>query len=161
MQSTKWWKCDLQVATPAWDFKFAAGDNFDFLDEKERVRFADLYMKAVLATGVEIIALADHNTHEWIDIMREAGARNGVIVFPGCEVTTGTGADGVHLLVIGDRTRTGRDFDQLLAGAIGFDHEHPRFIEHSGQNVPATAGKTLTQILDTCPTTTWSWRRTR
>lgn len=89
MQPTKWWKCDLQVATPAWDFKFAAGDNFDFLDDKDQVRFADLYMKRVKAGGVEVIALADHNTHGWIDIMCAAGERNGVIVFTRVPVTLG------------------------------------------------------------------------
>ncbi|HEY7119371.1 MAG TPA: hypothetical protein VH475_22460, partial [Tepidisphaeraceae bacterium] len=91
MQLTKWWKCDLQVATPAWDFSLPPGNNFDLLNEAERARFADLYMNSVRANGVEVIALADHNTSEWIDIMRDAGARNGVVVFPGCEVTTGTG----------------------------------------------------------------------
>jgi energy-coupling factor transporter ATP-binding protein EcfA2 len=150
-QSTKWWKCDLQVATPAWRFELPVGNNFDFLDHKDQTRFADLYMKMVRARGVEVIALADHNSHEWIDLMCEAGNRNGVIVFPGCEVTTGTGADGVHLLIIGDRCRTSRDFDQLLAGEIGFDSDHPRFHDDSGQKVPSSSRKTLMQILDDLP----------
>ncbi|HEY7089688.1 MAG TPA: hypothetical protein VH518_16440, partial [Tepidisphaeraceae bacterium] len=48
--------------------------------------------------------------------------------------------------------RTTRDFDQLLAGAIGFDHEHPRFYEDGrGKKVPASSKKTVTQILDDLP----------
>jgi hypothetical protein len=151
MQPSKWWKCDLQVATPAWRFHLPAGSNFDLLSEEDRSRFANLYIQTARARGVEVIAIADHNTHEWIDVMKAAGDRNGVIVFPGCEVTTGTGADGVHLLIIGDRHRSGRDFDQLLAGALGFDADHPRFHDNGNGSVPAASSKTLMQILDDLP----------
>lgn len=148
MQPTKWWKCDLQVATPAWKFELPPGDNFDFMTDGDRKRFADLYIHSLKARGVEVIALADHNTHEWIDVVKAAGERHGVIVFPGCEVTTGSGADGIHLLVIGDRNKTGRDFDQLLAGNLGFDVAHPRFHDNGE---PASSAKSLTQILDDLP----------
>src|ERR1700680_1317671 len=103
MQHTKWWKCDLQVATPAWQFNLPSGDNFDLLDEKDQGRFADLYIGSLKGRGIAVIALADPTTLAWIDIMKAAGDRNGVIVFPGCEVTTGSGADGIHLLIIGGR----------------------------------------------------------
>lgn len=121
------------------------------LDASEQARFADVYMAAVKAKGVEVIALADHNTHDWIDVMCAAGARNGIVVFPGCEVTTGSGSDGIHLIVIGDRSKTGRDFDHLLAGVIGFGEGHPRFHDEAGKRVPGSSGKMLTQILDDLP----------
>lgn len=151
MNRTKWWKCDLQVATPAWDFQFAAGANYRLDVPEERVRFLDDYMRAVQAAGIEVIALADHNTGEWIDETKAAGNRHGVVVFPGCEITTHTGADGVHLVIVGDLDQTSRDFDLLIHGSLGFNHEHPPFRAHGGERVPGSSSKTLNQILDDLP----------
>jgi len=149
---TRWWKCDLQVATPAWDFRLPAGSSYDFTRAEDRLAFATVYMEAVKASGVEVIALADHNTGEWIDVMVEAGEAACVVVFPGCEITTGTGADGAHLILIGGRERTSRDFDRLLVSPVGFDEaNHPRHRIVGGTPVPGSAGNTITQILEDLP----------
>ncbi|MET3515635.1 energy-coupling factor transporter ATP-binding protein EcfA2 [Pseudacidovorax sp. 1753] len=158
MSMTKWWKCDLQVATPAWDFTFPAGSNYRLKDAdatlaaNERARFLDDYMKALQAQGVEVIALADHNTGDWIDDAKAAGRRHGVIVFPGCELTTSSGKDGAHLIVIGDRDKTTRDFDRLVYGAFGYDqagNQPYRMI--GGKLEPAPSSKSICQLLDDLP----------
>lgn len=157
MATTRWWKCDLQVATPAWDFAFPPGSNYDLrsadsaVRQAERIRFLDAYMARLKEQGVELIALADHNTGEWIDDAKAAGIRNGVVVFPGCEITTQTGADGVHLLIIGDPSKTSQDFDRLIHGTLGFGQNNPPFHEIGGKKVPASSQHTLTQILDGLP----------
>jgi DNA repair ATPase RecN len=148
---TKWWKCDVQIATPAWKFTMPANANYDLTTEAGKRQFADRYMDELLAKGIEVIVLADHNTGNWIDVMAEAGKRKGVIVFPGCEVTTGSGADGIHIIVIGERNKTSHDFDLLFAGALGFNDEHPRYHRHGEENVPGSSGKTILQILDDLP----------
>lgn len=151
MGNTKWWKCDLQVATPAWDFRFPAGTAYRLDEPLERARFLDDYMAAMRAAGIEVIALADHNTGEWIDDAKAAGVRHDVLVFPGCEITTHTGSDGVHLLILGDLDKTSQDFDRLIFGALGFDHEHPPFTQQGDKRVPGSSSKTLIQILDSLP----------
>lgn len=108
-------------------------------------------MSALKAKDIEIIVIADHNSHDWIDEMKAAGARNDIIVFPGCEVTTGSGADGIHIGIIGHRSKTAQDFDRLLAGALGFSDAHPRFIEHGKKKQPGSSGKTVIQILEDLP----------
>jgi energy-coupling factor transporter ATP-binding protein EcfA2 len=149
---TKWWKCDLQVATPAWRFEVPADGGFDMSSAEGMDRFADRYMQSLSDQAVEVVALADHNTHTWIDRMVAAGQRNGVVVFPGCEITTGSGADGIHLVVIGNRTSTSRDFDLLLAGSLGYsDASHPRFHPVGGRQEPGSSAKTVVQILDDLP----------
>ena len=141
MATTRWWKCDLQVATPAWDFAFPPGSNYDLrsadsaVRQAERIRFLNAYMARLKEQGVELIALADHNTGEWIDDAKAAGERNGVVVFPGCEITTQTGADGVHLLIIGDPSKTSQDFDRLIHGTLGFGQNNPPFHEIGGKKV--------------------------
>ncbi len=149
---TKWWKCDLQIATPAWKFTFPEGSSYALASPQERSRFADDYMAAIKAKGVEVVAIADHNSFEWIDEMKAAGTRHGVTVFPGCEVTTGSGADGIHVIVIGDLAKNGHDFELLLSGPLGFGPGHDRFhIDQPGERYPGTSSRTILQILDDLP----------
>lgn len=152
---SRWFKCDLQVATPAWDFKRPtdwAGD-LDHPDPAMRAQhreaFADLYMAALKQRGIEVIALADHHTGAWIEVMAAAGRRAGIVVFPGVEVTTGTGSDGVHLLLIGDLDKTERDIEILLARTCGFDEDSPALNPSTGK--PAPAPRTIKEILDDLP----------
>lgn len=149
-EMSRWYKCDLQVATPAWDFKLPAGANYDFDKDSDRKSFADLYMSRLRANGIEVIALADHHTYAWHDVMREAGARAGIIVFPGVEVTASTGSDGVHIVLIGDLAKTAHDIDLLLAKTCGFnDHDSPLFDPITG--IPVASPHSVTSILDDLP----------
>jgi energy-coupling factor transporter ATP-binding protein EcfA2 len=107
-------------------------------------------MERVRAAGVEVVALADHNDASWIATMTAAGDAAGVVVFPGVEVTTGSGADGIHLIIIGERGRTTADFDDVLARVCGYGGgDHPRF--DPARRTPASAPHTLMQILDDLP----------
>ncbi len=128
-----------------------AAPNYDLASEDGRIAFADAYMDALAAKGIEVISLADHNTGKWIDTMVAAGNRKNIVVFPGCEVTTGSGADGIHLLLIGDLAKTSHDIDLLLAGPVGFDHDHPRYHLQGSEQEPGSSGKTILQILDVLP----------
>jgi DNA repair ATPase RecN len=149
---TKWWKCDLQVATPAWKFTHPEGSNYDLKAPAGRQKFADDYVAAMKAKGIEVVALADHNSFEWIDDIKAAGARHGVVVFPGCEITTGSGADGIHLIVIGELAKNGHDFELLLAGPLGFGPGHDRFHgDKPGERQPGSSSRTVLQILEELP----------
>ena len=147
--TSRWYKCDLQVATPGWRFKLPGGSSYNFAKPADRARFADLYMERLKERGIEVIALADHHGARWLDEMRAAGTRHGITVFPGVEVTTGSGADGVHLILVGDLDKTVWDIEILLAKVCGFDDDHPRF--RPGTDEPAPAKYTVTQILDELP----------
>ncbi|MFJ4815622.1 PHP domain-containing protein [Streptomyces sp. NPDC088801] len=147
--ASRWYKCDLQVATPAQEFRLPAGSSFDFSSPEDRADFADRYMIRLREQGVEVIALADHNTGDWLPDLQAAGDRHGVVVFPGVEVTTASGADGARLILIGDLDRTARDIDMLLAQSADSMTTTPAFSPATNQ--PASAGHTLCQILDDLP----------
>lgn len=146
---SRWYKCDLQVATPAWKFKLPHGSSYNFSQAVHRARFADTYMEQLQSRGIDVIALADHNTGDWLPDMQAAGKRHGVVVFPGVEVTTASGADGAHLVLIGDLDRAKEDIDVLLARTCGFNDDHPRLNPQTG--APAPAPLTADQILDGLP----------
>jgi hypothetical protein len=110
---------------------------FNFRDKPaDRAAFADLYMERLAERGIEVIAVADHHSAYWLDIMGVAGQRAGIAVFPGVEVTTGSGSDGVHLVLIGDLDTSERDIDLLLAQVCGFDEN-------------ASAGRSVASMADT------------
>jgi energy-coupling factor transporter ATP-binding protein EcfA2 len=147
---TRWWKCDLQVATPG-EPRFKGPDN-DWSPKRDggRTAAADRYMVAAAQAGLEVLVLADHNSVEWVDTMIEAGRRHGVIVFPGFEVTSATGSDGAHAVIFGGPERTASDLRGLLFGACGFGPDDPLF-NPSNSDEPAPSPRTLPQILDALP----------
>lgn len=59
---------------------------------------AEEVVAMALSKELEVIAIADHNTVEWCDPVREAATNSTVAVFPGVELTTAEG----HLLAIFD-----------------------------------------------------------
>jgi nicotinamide riboside kinase len=149
--TSRWYKCDLQVATPAGGMRLPKDRSYNFEKSNDRKAFADLYMDHLRERGIDVIALADHHAATWLDDLKEAGARAGITVFPGVEVTTGTGSDGAHLILIGDPSKTERDIDILLAKVCGFDEaKHPKF-NPARKDEPAPAPHSIDDILDGLP----------
>ncbi len=146
---SRWWKCDLQVASPgARDFQQPPQSTWNLSSIEGRDAAADDYIAAATARGVEVLVLADHNSADWIAPMVAAGNRAGIHVFPGVEITTASGSDGAHLIIFGDQSKTKQEFDALLARVCGFSPDHPPFQPNGS---PAAAPKTLPQILDHLP----------
>jgi len=147
---SQWWKCDLQVATPgeprfhgpvgAWQLKTA----------EQQAAAADRYMTAAAAAGLQVLVLADHNSVEWVDVMITAGRRQGIVVFPGFEVTSATGSDGAHLILFTGPDRSANDLRPLLYSACGFGPDDPLF-NPSRPSEPAPSPRTFPQILDALP----------
>ena len=72
-----------------------------------------------VATGLDVIAITDHDSGAWVDEVVVAAGGHPLTVLPGVEVTT---HDRIHLLLIGDGDRSGKHIDDLLA-RIGIPHE--------------------------------------
>jgi energy-coupling factor transporter ATP-binding protein EcfA2 len=146
-RASRWWKCDLQVATPGGGFD--CGITADRENGDDHKTLVDVFVSALVQAGVEVVALADHNDASWAAEIKTAAEIEGVTAFPGMELTTGTGSDGIHLVLIGDPTRTKDDFDAILYGCCGFtrDGQHPLF-DRAG---PAPAPTSLSDLLDQLP----------
>lgn len=146
-RASRWWKCDLQVATPGGGFD--CGILADRENGSDRATLVRLFVSALVKSGIEVVALADHNDASWAAEITTAAEVEGVTAFPGMELTTGTGSDGIHLVLIGDPTRTKGDFDAILYGFCGFtrDGQHPLF--DRGEPLPAPTS--LSDLLDELP----------
>ena len=92
----KFYWADLHIHTPKWhDFSLPAGISRD-----KKAEVAKLYIEKTKKEGIHILAITEHNDVEWIDPIREAAKGAEIIIFPGFEITTGSGADGIHVLCL-------------------------------------------------------------
>src|SRR5207247_8557876 len=64
--------------------------------------------------GVTVIAITDHNRMDWYPVLREAGERAGVFVFPGLEISV----NGCHLLAVWEATTRGHELGQRFLSAL-------------------------------------------
>ena len=143
-RASKWWKFDLQIATPPFNFS-TPGESFDWDNPDDCLRFAQIYIDRLVECEIDAVALANHNRGGlWIDYMREA-ADDRLVVFPGVEITTGSGQDGVHLIAIADPSAPTDQFEELLYATCGFNTDHPRFADNGN---PLPSPKTAMDILD-------------
>jgi hypothetical protein len=120
-------KIDLHTHTPA----------SKCFDNKSSVAPEDIINKA-LSEGLDAIAITDHNTGEWIDVVKNA-AKNKLVVFPGVEISATGGKDGtVHIIGIFDQSKTTKDIENLL-GDLGIKAdkygEEEAFTENSPSEV--------------------------
>ncbi len=106
-------KFDLHVHTP----KSACYEDHISPEKHLNTQPEDI-IKAALAAGLDAIAITDHNTAANIDRLREVGARMGLAVFPGTEITSKAG----HVLAIFDRDAQRQDLEHLI-GQLGFKKE--------------------------------------
>ena len=94
---------DLHVHTPA-------SECFDEPDVTP-----EMVVSQAIDSGMQAIAITDHNSAEWVDRVKAAASGNELIVFPGVEITV---QPGVHVLAIFPEDQTGAHVTDLLS-ALG------------------------------------------
>lgn len=86
MIGTRLRKVDLHIHSPG------------SADYKDTGTTASDIVAAATKNGLEAIAITDHNAFAWVEQIRKAASKRGLIVFPGFEVN----ADGGHIIGIFD-----------------------------------------------------------
>ncbi|SDT56365.1 hypothetical protein SAMN05444162_4997 [Paenibacillaceae bacterium GAS479] len=99
-RGTRWYKCDLHLHTPA--SKCFKDKNVSAQD----------WVQRCLDQGLKCVAVTDHNTGEWIDVIKQAALETELIVFPGVEITCSDAK--VHLLIIFDIDKGRVDVEDFL-----------------------------------------------
>ena len=96
---TRWYKCDFHLHTMQSECY------------KEKSDKVSDWIKRVKSTGLDCIAITDHNDYRAIDEIKEAAEKENIVVFPGVEVTCDTSK--IHVLILFDVDEDGdkvRDF---------------------------------------------------
>ncbi len=116
----RWWKFDFHTHTPASN-DYGKGESQATLKNRTPKEWLLDYMHS----GIECIAITDHNSGAWIDLLKSALAElaseqpadfRPIYLFPGVEISV---HGGIHLLAILGCDNNTSDIDSLL-GAIGF-----------------------------------------
>lgn len=142
---SRWFKADLQIASPAGGFSLPGAQ---LSTPEGRAAAVHDYVKLIAESGIEVFAVTDHNAMDMLDEIRIEAQAQGLTLFPGMELSTGTGSDGVHLLLLGDPEA---DIVQLKFNwmkAAGFDHNHPPFVP-GGLHAPSP--RSVIDILEDLP----------
>lgn len=96
----RWWRCDLHLHTPASE---------DYQDADTAAR---AIVDRAVTVGLDLIAVTDHDSGQWVDEIVAAASGTGLAVLPGVEVTS---SERVHLLLLGRDDHSTRHVDDLLS----------------------------------------------
>lgn len=102
---SRFWKVDLHLHSPA---------SHDFRD-KDVNEYK--YVEALIDRGLDLVAVTDHGTGEWVDKLKNAAKafrnrdRGRIVVLPGAEIC----ASGVHLLALLPEAAGTADIEHLLS----------------------------------------------
>src|SRR3989338_8358645 len=114
---------DLHIHTPKWHrFSLPSGVN-----KNDKDKIAKLYIEKTRKEGIKILGITEHNDVEWIDSIRKAANGTGIIIFPGFEITTESGADGIHILCLFNPDASTDVLDGILSnlGLLPDQRFHP------------------------------------
>ena len=142
----RWFKCDLQMQTPA-DAHHWLGDQH--LDETNAAEIAEEYARACYDAGLDVIGITDHNflSKDFIPELRSALDRlegeygRHIALFPGFEFEADVGK-GIHVLCLFEQ---GTDLDTVDHALTTCGVEPPRV--NGGTFAKST--KQLTHVLET------------
>ncbi|WP_043932534.1 TrlF family AAA-like ATPase [Bacillus sp. EB01] len=99
-RGNQWYKCDLHLHTP----------ESKCFSSKEVT--PEEWVQSCIAKGLEVVAVTDHNSGNYIDRIIEAAKGTKLTVFPGVEITCDTSK--VHLLILFDIDKRTSDINGFL-----------------------------------------------
>lgn len=110
-----WWRVDLHAHSPS-SYDFGAGEGQVSTSRPS----VDDWLLAYMTSSIDALVIADHNSHEGIDIARarmdalresDHPQFRELVLFPGVEITT---AGGLHLLAVFDPSEPSETVNGLL-----------------------------------------------
>lgn len=107
-KGAKWLKCDFHLHTPA---------SHCFKDKSVT---PGMWVQKCMDMHLDCVAVTDHNTGSWIDMIIGAAKGKPLVIFPGVEVTCDSAK--IHLLVLFDRNATSQSVNDFLI-ACGINRE--------------------------------------
>jgi DNA repair ATPase RecN len=112
----KWWKFDFHNHTPKSD-DYGKGPHQATL----KTRSPQEWLLDFMSASIDCVAVTDHNSGEWIDVLKQELAQldankpqgyRPLTLFPGVEVSVN---GGIHIIAIFDPTATGSQIVSLLS----------------------------------------------
>lgn len=153
---SKWWKFDFHTHTPA-------SDDYGRRDTSVKNITPENWLRKAMESGLDCVAVTDHNSGGWIDTLKEANRNlqkavakpkwyRKLVLFPGVEITVADSRSRVHLLALFDPDcdsqkitgvlgacgiTAGHGDDQSTSTTTGFVDTVKKIIEAGGIALPA------------------------
>ena len=105
----RWYKCDLHLHTAS------------SVCYTEKHDTAQDWVAKALSCGLDAAAVTDHNDYRGISAVMEEGARQGLSVFPGVEITCDSSK--IHMLILFDTDKTAENVRDFL-NRCDIDSDH-------------------------------------
>lgn len=75
-----------------------------------------MIVAAAIQKGLAGIAVTDHNSGAWVDLVKTAAEHTDLVIFPGVEITCMGGTSGIHIIALFDPSCGRVDIETLLGG---------------------------------------------
>lgn len=119
-------KLDLHVHTPA---------SHDFIDKSVT---ADQIVEEAQKNGLDAIGITDHNTVDFIDVIKTAATKKNFTIFPGIEVSCGGSKNGsIHVIGLFDTILTKDDLQKIIGK-----------LDIKGSGEDALTSKSVSNVID-------------
>ncbi|MBI5805131.1 AAA family ATPase [candidate division TA06 bacterium] len=136
------YRADLHIHTPFWHhFKKPTGINTN--DAEWKKQYALEFVNKAIEKKLAIIGITEHNDVTWADLIINAAKGKPIKVFPGFEITTMSGSDGIHLLCLFNDDIGSEKLDGLISqfGLLPGNRFFP-------DNTPKAAEKDANSIIE-------------
>lgn len=142
-------KIDLHVHTPV------SSCYVDHMTPEANIKTSlEEIVDAAIAAGLDAIAIADHNSADGIEGMREIGIRNGLCILPGVEIS----ARGGHAIALFDQDTPVERLHRLIE-LLGFNeeqrghgyHEAAMWLDEAFQRIAESGGLAIAAHVDRRP----------
>jgi len=104
LSGLKWRRVDLHVHTPA-----------SLENKVDKSMTPPDIIKKAKEMQLDAICVSDHNTGDWVDLLKKAAIGSGVTVFGGVEITAQGGERNIHILAIFDPSKGTLEINDLLS----------------------------------------------
>lgn len=129
-------KADLHIHVPGTGQYFQSPEQINVNSDREREKFAERVVKySKEEAGLDMIAITNHNDASWVEPMHKAANRlfpDSFFVFPGVEIGTQSGKDGVHVLSVFEVGTTQEEIDHFMISLELLKDD--RFDKHKSPN---------------------------
>lgn len=133
-------KADLHLHLPGTGQHYDCKERVNLNTDKEHQAFAERFVQRAREADLDIVAVTCHNDVSWVEPIRQAAQQlygDALTVFPGVEIGTHSGQDGVHVLAIFETGTSQEDLKEFLL-ALGLrrnqcfdDTGEPRYTDLS------------------------------
>ncbi len=136
----RFWRSDLQVHSPL-EREFKPGTS---RSSREKIKAAaEKWVNAALKAKLEVVAITEHNSVEFLPYLQEA-AKDRLVLFPGVEVSTG---NGYHVLCLFEPGTKAADIQPFL-NKLGIEAGNERYDDGKVRSADSewTFGKVLEEV---------------